>query len=820
MQDLTMIQEVEDTEKQTLSRVYSQVSLIVLMGLFLSFMLFILVLQQSTRSMENDFQHDVSVQVLSLRHKTQVLQQFWDDVQSFYVASEDVTENEFLSFSKMALTHESIVFISWVPVKAVLPTEQNIYLVARKAEEVPEFKKMLMSNERVHNLVSDSERNVGMSATIVSVALEDEMMKDRIMIAVPTFKRSGADKQLIGFMLTMVDISTFFESVFEGDLYGSVAVYLLDNAGAGGAQMLFYQLDDPSTMSYFVDGLSAIETDVEAVHTIPFASKSLAIVAKPSFGFFDAGWAPWTTMGLGLALTSFVAFWFYQQISRNEEITRTVEQKTRALAYSEQRVRSIVDHALDAIITFDENSRILEWNKQAEKIFGWAAEEAVGKDVSDIALAPQYRHIHTRGMRLFLKTGQSKILNKRIETRGIRRDGSIFPMESAVTEQKIGDTFYFTAFIRDVTERREAERTKEHLAAIVLSSDDAIISKDLNGVITSWNKGAEHLYGYSEEEAVGKNITMLIPVDRLKEETEILQAIAQGETIEHFETIRVHKDGTHMDISATISPLRDARGRVVGASKVARDITLRKKVEERLKEYTVDLKRSNKELDDFVYIVSHDLKEPLRGLYSYAQFLQEDYEDKLDEEGQDKLDTIKRLSSRMEELIDTLLYYSRIGRTELAFRPTDLNKTLQKTVELVGPFAEEQNATIHVHDKLPIITCDRARVGEIFRNLIVNGIKYNDNDEKFVEVGCTTDHKECPGCNVFFVSDNGIGIPEKHQEAVFKMFKRLHNREAYGGGTGSGLAFVKKILDRHGGKIWIDSKDGEGTTFYFTLEEV
>ena len=818
MQDLTLMQDVDEAEKQSLSRVFSQVCLIVLIGLMLSVMLFVVVLQQSTRAMESDFRHDVSVQVLSLRHKTQVLKQFWDDVQSFYIASDYVREDEFLDFSKMVLNHESIEFVSWIPAHAVLPTESDIYLVARKGKDASNFKKMLLANERVHRLVSETSKNVGMSATIVSVAIEDDNMRDRIMIAVPTYAKNDGERQLVGFLLTMVDINSFFESVFEGDLYGSVAVYLM--GGSGGAQLLFYQLDDPSIMPFVVDTIGEIESEVEAVHTIPFASQSLAIVAKPSFGYLQAGWAPWTTMGLGLVLTSFVAFWFYQQISRNEEIQRTVELKTRALAYSEQRVRSIVDHALDAIITFDEDNKILEWNQQAEKIFGWTAQEAIGKDAADIALAPQYRHIHARGMRLFLKTGQSKILNRRIETRGIRRDGSIFPMESAVTEQKIGDAYYFTAFIRDITDRREGERTKEHLAAIVLSSDDAIISKDLNGIITSWNKGAEQLYGYSEEEALGRSITMLIPVDRLKEETEILEAIAEGRTIDHFETVRVHKNGTYMDISATISPLRDARGQVVGASKVARDITLRKKVEERLKEYTRDLRRSNKELDDFVYIVSHDLKEPLRGLYSYAQFLQEDYGDKLDEEGQEKLNTIKRLSSRMEELIDTLLYYSRIGRTELAFKPTDLNKTLQKTVELVEPFAKENKATIQVHEKLPVITCDRARVGEIFRNLIVNAIKYNDSEDIFVEVGCTTDHKECPGCNVFYVADNGIGIPDKHHEAVFKMFKRLHGREAYGGGTGSGLAFVKKILDRHGGKIWIESKEEEGTTFYFTLEEV
>ncbi len=252
---------------------------------------------------------------------------------------------------------------------------------------------------------------------------------------------------------------------------------------------------------------------------------------------------------------------------------------------------------------------------------------------------------------------------------------------------------------------------------------------------------------------------------------------------------------------------------------MARDITESKKAEARLKEYTANLKRSNQELDDFVYIVSHDLKEPLRGLYSYSQFLQEDYGDRLDEAGQEKLNTLKKLAIRMEELIDTLLYYSRLGRSELAFRSTDLNKVLQQTLDLIEHMAREENATITIHEKLPTIPCDRARVGEIFRNLIVNGIKYNDNEKKHIEIGCTTDHKDYPGQNVFYVSDNGIGIDEKNRDVVFKMFKRLHGRDAYGGGTGAGLAFVKKIVDRHGGKVWIESNKDEGSTFYFTLEE-
>jgi len=239
---------------------------------------------------------------------------------------------------------------------------------------------------------------------------------------------------------------------------------------------------------------------------------------------------------------------------------------------------------------------------------------------------------------------------------------------------------------------------------------------------------------------------------------------------------------------------------------------------ESLREYTRKLEESNRDLDDFAHIASHDLKEPLRGIYNYAEFLLEDYKDKLDDEGQKKLATLKNLSRRMERLIDRLLEYSHISRQDLAFRKSDITEVATEALETLDVFIRENHTVLTIQQDMPEIICDRVRVGEIFTNLVTNAIKYNDKPEKNIEIGCTYERPEFPGRPVFFVRDNGIGIAPEYQKAVFKIFKRLHGREEYGGGTGSGLTIVRKIVDRHGGTIWIESVPNEGATFYFTLE--
>lgn len=281
---------------------------------------------------------------------------------------------------------------------------------------------------------------------------------------------------------------------------------------------------------------------------------------------------------------------------------------------------------------------------------------------------------------------------------------------------------------------------------------------------------------------------------------------------------------------------------------------------EELAKINAELERSNSELDAFAYIASHDLKEPLRGIHNYSSFLIEDYADVLQEEGTLKLQTLMRLTQRMENLIDSLLHFSRVGRVELRMQTTNLNEVVKKVVDLLSISFKETQVDIRIPRTLPSIPCDRIQINEVFSNLIGNAIKYNDKPHKWVEIGFLdftqeneTDAGQPQGMAptelvlpqqdsssnalvvktnslspispdqslspvVFYVRDNGIGIQEKHLDAIFRIFKRLHPPSKYGGGTGVGLTITKKIVERHGGRIWVKSNYGEGSTFYFTLQ--
>lgn len=490
------------------------------------------------------------------------------------------------------------------------------------------------------------------------------------------------------------------------------------------------------------------------------------------------------------------------------------------LLNSENKLRAIIESALDAVVAMDQDGKITEWNNQAEVIFGWPREEAIGKQMAEMIIPPEYREMHYQGLRRFLRDGVGPILNKRIEIQAMNRYGKFFSAELTVTAQKLHNNYSFTAFIRNITERKKSEEAVSLLASIVASSDDAIISKTLDGIITSWNAAAERLYGYSAEEVLGQHISIILPRERMAEEKQIMERLLTGLSTDHFETIRIAKDGRPIDVSLTVSPVRDNAGKIVGASKVARDITARKEVEAQLQRYMKALERSNQDLEDFAHIASHDLREPLRGLHNHASFLIEDYRDKLGEDGVRRLERLSYLSQRMERLITDLLYFSQIGRSELAVQTTDPNAIIEEVRQMQETFLNERNARIIVPELLPPIVCDKTRVTEVFRNLITNAVKYNDKPEKLVEVGfiAEMDTPEGPEKNIFYVKDNGIGIEEEFYQQIFRIFKRLNrspdDKET---GTGVGLTFVKKIVERHQGRIWLESEPGKGTTFYFNL---
>jgi len=369
---------------------------------------------------------------------------------------------------------------------------------------------------------------------------------------------------------------------------------------------------------------------------------------------------------------------------------------------------------------------------------------------------------------------------------------------------------------------REA-RTR--LDSILDTAVDAIIGVTFNGKIETVNPAAARMFGYEREELLGRKIKSLLPnLDRREQEQYRWRCQETGQRGVFYagkEETGIRKNGTAFPLEMSVG-VADEGGKEIFIG-IMRDITKRKAAEAQLGRHAEELARSNRELDDFAYIASHDLKAPLRGIHNYASFLLEDYGSKLDAEGQAKLQTLGRLAKRMEDIINDLLNFSRVGRTELSYADVDLNAVVADVVDTLKVFLAEANATVTVAAPLPRIHCDQVRVRAVFQNFITNGVKYNDSAEKRIEIAwraAAEGESAGPGPGqgpVFSIADNGIGIPEKHREKIFGIFKRLHSGDKYGGGTGAGLAIVKKIVEQHQGRIWLDSELGRGTTFHFTL---
>lgn len=257
------------------------------------------------------------------------------------------------------------------------------------------------------------------------------------------------------------------------------------------------------------------------------------------------------------------------------------EEKEQGIAASEQSTQAILASALDSIIVIGADGRVREFNPAAERMFGYKRANVIGEELAELIIPPDFRAQHRAGLAHYLATGEGPLLGRRIEVPALREDGTQILVELAITPFQLHGQAVFTAYLRDISQRRAGEEAMQRLAAIVESSDDAIISKDLEGTLTSWNEGARRMFGYTADEIVGKPITVLIPAERLGEETEILERIRRGEPMAHYETRRQRKDGSLIDLSLTVSPIKDENGKIIGASKIARDITERVQHEKR-----------------------------------------------------------------------------------------------------------------------------------------------------------------------------------------------------------------------------------------------
>jgi PAS domain S-box-containing protein len=372
--------------------------------------------------------------------------------------------------------------------------------------------------------------------------------------------------------------------------------------------------------------------------------------------------------------------------------------------------------------------------------------------------------------------------------------------------------------VRAPSEYIEASRPwtqLQFLAAIVASAtEDAIVGKTVDGVITSWNAGAERIFGYTEQEIIGQPTTVLCPPDLASEFAAILGKVRKGESIAQGETMRLRKDGTIFPASVSVSPIWSEDGTLIGASSITRDITELRKQADRLVAANKNLLEANKNLEAFTYSVSHDLRAPLRALSGFSEALLEDYGDVLDEQGQEYAQRIRAASEQMAILIDDLLHLSRVARAELHPQWVDLGTEAARIAEELQN--HEPGRNVHFAIQRPVrVRADRTLIRTVLQNLLGNAWKFTSGRaEASIEFGTrpTGDGTIC--C---YVRDNGAGFDPQYVGKLFNPFQRLHTTREFPG-TGVGLASVQAIVDRHGGHAWAEGAVGEGATFFFTLD--
>jgi PAS domain S-box-containing protein len=489
------------------------------------------------------------------------------------------------------------------------------------------------------------------------------------------------------------------------------------------------------------------------------------------------------------------------------------------LRESEKRLRAESDFSNEIIDTlpglfylFDRRGKFLRWNKNLEEITGHSSDEIALMAPLEFIIEEDRPAVGRKIEEVFV-SGEANI-----EARLLTKTGLGIPYFFTGRRIAIDGEPHLIGNGVDIGERRRGEEAAAYLAAIVESSDDAILSTDLQGNIRSWNKGAEKLYGYTTAEIIGKPVTMLLPPERWNEEPRILELIRRGELIDHYETVRRRKDGSDIDISLTVSPILNHVGDVIGASKTSRDITWRKRAEEERErllamesEARAEAQEANRLKDEFLATISHELRSPLNAILGWARLLRDP---KVREEQLERaLEIIERNSQAQARLIEDLLDVSRIvsGKLSVQMRPVTLNSTTQGVVADMRPAAEAKGIDIRMagDEEIKLIG-DADRLQQVVWNLISNAIKFTPEGGRIeVELKRVGERAELR------VSDTGRGISPEFLPHVFDRFRQATSNDARGrAGLGLGLTIVRYIVEAHGGSVRAESLGvGQGATF-------
>jgi PAS domain S-box-containing protein len=498
-------------------------------------------------------------------------------------------------------------------------------------------------------------------------------------------------------------------------------------------------------------------------------------------------------------------------VSTDSDGTRM--QVKNALATSEARMHALLEAVVDGIISIDERGVIQTINPAAERLFGYAAQEVIGQNVKLLMPSP-YQGEHDGYLARYLATGEKKIIGIGREVVGLRKDGTTFPMDLSVAEARLGAERIFVGIIRDITERKRAEASHSRLAAIVESSEDAIVGKALDGTIMSWNAGAERMFGYSAGEMLGRHISILAPPDRPCEVPTMLERIRLGERVDHFETVRVRKDGRRIDVSVTISPIRDVSGKVLGAAAIKREITEQKRVNEEIRAMTQQLWQAAKlaSVGELAASIAHELNNPLATVTLRIESVLA--RTPADDPRRRALEIVEQEAKRMGDLVANLLQFARRGDGQTS--TVEIRQELAKALELIHHNLRKRLISIvqEFAPDTPTIYADRQKLRQVFLNLLTNA-------SDAMPQGGTLTLRTAPAtldngkpAVLIELADTGTGILAENLERIMEPF---FTTKEEGKGTGLGLAICRRVVQEHHGSIQIASEVGKGTTVRIVL---